>query len=125
MTRINVGVHPVELPSKLLLAEHYEMIRIPNAIVAMRVNLSAPIPAKFTLGRGHVRFFYNKIKFLHYRYTAIQAECQWRGYLTTCEDRTFRLIQEVYPELYNDYNPGPWDREIIIDRIESKGFTLI
>mgnify|MGYP000582521017 CR=1 FL=1 len=125
MTRINVGVHPSELPSKLLLAEHYEMIRIPNAIIAMRVNLSKPIPVDFTLGPGHVRFFYNKIKFLHHRYTEIQIECQCRDFIITHEDTSFKVVKEIYPELYNDYTPGPLDREIIIDRIESKGFTLL
>ena len=125
MTRINVDIDPSELPSKLLVAEFYEMIRIPNAIVAMRVDLSVPIPFEFTLGKGHVRFFYNKIKFLHDRYIYIYRECLERGFNVTFNDRSFILVLKFYPELYNDYISGPLDRQIVIDRIESKGFTLL
>lgn len=125
MTRINVGVCPNELPSKLLMAEFYEMIRIPNAIITMRVDLSVPIPLDFTLGKGHVRFFYNKIKYLHEKYNEIYLEAQSRGYNVTHNDRSFVLVHKIYPELYNDWFAGPLDRELIIDRIESKGFTLL
>lgn len=125
MTRINVGVQPWELPSKLLLAERYEMIRIPNAIIGMRVNLSVPIPVDFTLGKGHVRFFYNKIKYLHIRYIRIYWECETRGFIVEHNDRPFELVQIVYPELYNDWEAGPLDRELIVNRIQSKGFDLL
>lgn len=125
MTRINVGVDPDELPSKLLMAEFYEMIRIPNAIISMRVDLSVPIPLEFTLGKGHVRFFYNKIKYLHERYSEIYVEAKSRGFLVNHNDHPFMLVQKVYPELYNYWFAGPLDRELIINRIQSKGFTLL
>lgn len=125
MTRINVGVEPHELHSKLLMAEFYEMIRIPNAIITMRVDLSVPIPFDFTLGKGHVRFFYNKIKYLHERYNEIYSEAQSRGFNVIHNDRSFVLVQKVYPELYKYWFAGPLSRQLIIDRIESKGFTLL
>lgn len=107
------------------MAEFYEMIRIPNAIIAMRVDLSVPIPSDFSLGKGHVRFFYNKIKYLHERYNEIYSEAQSRGFNVTHNDQPFVLVQKVYPELYNYWFAVPLDRQLIIDRIESKGFTLL
>lgn len=123
MTRINAGVHPTELPSKLLLAEHREITRIPNAVLARGVNSS--IPAVFALGTGHVRFFYNKLKFLHLRYQDLYRECLDRGYNVTYKGESFERARSLYPSLYNDYDAGLLDRQLIVDRIESKGFTLL
>lgn len=57
MTRINVGVDPSELNTKMLIAEHREIKRIPNVIKSGRYSLTNQ-PKKFTLGTGHVKFFY-------------------------------------------------------------------
>ena len=74
MTRINVGIHPSELPIKMLIAEHREIKRIPNCIKSGRYSLT-DIPANFTLGQGHVKFFYNKLAYLRKRYEMIYKTC--------------------------------------------------
>ena len=74
MTRINCGIKVEELSDKHLLAEHREIKRIPNVIKSGKANLEN-LPEKFTLGKGHVRFFYNKIGYLASRYSEIYADC--------------------------------------------------
>lgn len=122
MTRINVGVHPSELPDKLLLAEHREIKRIPNAIKAGRYNLVG-IPDQFTLGTGHVKFFYNKQEYLHKRYVLIHRECIKRGFQVQYYGSCWTEL--AYSHLYHDYTPTDRDRQLIVERINSKGFTLL
>lgn len=119
MTRINVGVEPTELPNRLLLAEHREIVRIPNMI--WKSQRLSKIPDCFTLGTGHVRFFYNKLSYLRRRYDALYAECCRRGFNVTYMGESF---DDLPQRLYGNYEPTDSDRSIIVDRIRSKGFEL-
>jgi hypothetical protein len=120
MTRINVGIDPSELPTKLLLAEHREIKRIPNTIKSGKAKVSG-IPPAFTLGTGHVKFFYDKLLFLKNRYISIYDECILRG----CNVQSYAESFENVPiKLDNDYQPSVADRLLLIERITSKGFKL-
>lgn len=123
MTRINVGIRPSELPNKLLLAEHREITRIPNIISYGRAIVKN-IPSEFRLGQGHVKFFYNKLGYLHKRYKLLYQECLNRGFKVTNKESSFDLYTK-YPELFNDYEETIEDRQIIVERIQSKGFSLV
>jgi hypothetical protein len=116
MTRINVGVKPQELNDKMLIAEHREIKRIPNCIKKGRYNLDG-IPSVFTLGKGHVKFFYNKLEYLHDRYVDLYNECVNRGFNITNFEESFK---DLPSNLYNWYVEQPIDREIILERIQSK-----
>jgi hypothetical protein len=120
MTRINVGVEPKELPDRLLMAEHREIKRIPNCIKNGRFNLSK-IPERFTLGTGHVSFFYNKILYLKKRYQKIYQECLERGFNVTNFSESFENIDEYF---MNDYQETPRDRELLFQRFSEKGFDV-
>lgn len=74
MTRINVV--PVHLLSdKHLLAEYRELPRVFSLARPHLQNKVLPVmPAKYTLGHGHVKFFYNKISWLITRYIALCQE---------------------------------------------------
>ncbi len=78
MTRINIGVPPTTLTNKHLMAEHRELKRIPNVVSRGRYNLKTA-PPEFTLGKGHVSFFYNKLGYLFKRYEELYTECRARG----------------------------------------------
>lgn len=78
MTRINL-VPPSELCDQHLLAEHRELTRIPNAVLRGRYSLQNQ-PKEYTLGKGHVKFFYDKFFFLLNRYLEIERECLDRGF---------------------------------------------
>ncbi len=103
-------------PSKLLLAEHREITRIPNAVRRGRFSLGN-LPTTFRLGAGHVRFFYDKLGYLGERYGRLLAECQRRGFNVTDSHRRFDGMTGDYQETPAT---GNRDREI-----ESKGFKLL
>lgn len=116
MTRINCGIPPAELIDKHLLAEHREIKRIPNTIKSGKARIEN-IPDKFTLGKGHVKFFYNKLKYLNNRYLEIYQECISRGFNITAFHAAF---EDLPKELYNDYTPTEADRKIIRARIADR-----
>lgn len=116
MTRINVGVFPRELSDRHLLAEHREIKRIPNNIRSGKFNMNG-IPKEFTLGTGHVKFFYDKLLYLRKRYKRIYAECCKRKFKVTYYGNAWNEMPE---QLMNDYVERPQDREIILERIKSK-----
>lgn len=121
MTRINAGVHPAELPDKLLLAEHREITRIPNAVRRLNPSLDN-LPETFRLGTGHVRFFYDKMAYLCFRYLRLQTECERRGFQVTDNVSAFARIGN---QNFGNYSPSPADRQLVVDRIRSRGFELL
>lgn len=80
MTRINVV--PVEiLCDQHLLAEHREMARIPNCLLSGRLKYDyADRADDYVLGKGHIKFFSNKLGWLRQRYDQLHAECIARGF---------------------------------------------
>lgn len=117
MTRINAGIPPQNLKRQHLIAEHREIVRIPNTIKSGKANIK-DIPANFTLGKGHVKFFYNKLKFLRNRYELIYQECKARGYKMTYFGNAFSGLPE---HLFNDYEPTNESIEIVKKRILERG----
>ena len=122
MTRINVGIDPRELPKKLLIAEHRELIRIPNGVANNKFVSYNNIPKSFTLNSGHVLFFLDKLKYLKRRYEAIYESCVERNVDVTSFITCFDNLPS---HLYNDYLPKEHDRKLLIERISSKGFSLL
>ena len=116
MTRINLGIKPSELCNKHLLAEHRELKRIPNIIKSGRYSLNN-IPKHFTLGKGHVKFFYNKLLYLKKRYFQLHKECLKRGFHVIDFSSSFNNLPI---SLMNDYALRKGDREIIVQRINQK-----
>jgi len=113
MTRINSGIPTAELVDMHLLAEHREIKRIPNCIKSGRYSLEN-MPSTFRMGTGHVKFFYDKLQYLHNRYLDIYAECVSRGFNVTDYSECF---DDLPAELYNDYTPTDTDRMLIRERI--------
>lgn len=104
MTRINAGMPIKWLSDKHLLAEHREIKRIPNAVKNRKVNWDIPIPDKFTLGKGHVRFFYDKIRYLERRYKKLHEECIKRGFNVQDYSEAFKLYQP--DSFFDELNKG-------------------
>lgn len=116
MTRINCGVRASELNRQHLLAEHREIKRIPNQISSGRYNLE-DIPIKFKLGKGHVKFFYNKLLYLLNRYEEIYKECKSRGFNVEYYGNAWK---DLPLELMNDYTETTQDRIIVLARIKER-----
>ena len=120
MTRINL-VHPSELHQKHLVSEYREIVRV----FALARNCQneihkVKIPSSYTLGLGHVKFFYDKLKFVSNRYDSLCQEMHSRKF--TCnripkED----LHQGIDKSLFFDYVPTEEaikiNRERIADRM--------
>lgn len=112
MTRINL-VDPAELCDQHLLAEHRELIRIPNAIAKGKYHLRE-IPCDYVLGAGHVKFFYNKLTFLKNRYELLHKECLARGFKV---QNFWNNQLPDNPSLWNDYQPSENALKINRERI--------
>lgn len=113
MTRINL-VEPSQLSDKHLTAEYRELPRIFTLVMRQQEQhnynpITLGIPAQYTLGKGHVKFFYNKIGWLLERYEKLYVELQNRNYNLDCElyssvvkeARKLRLI------FFRPYTPKP------------------
>ena len=119
MTRINCGIPPRELNNKHLFSEYREMKRIPNMLIKGKYSLK-DIPENFTLGKGHVKFFYNKLLYLKNRNEELKNECLLRGINITDYSETYNIAISLFPNLSNDYIPSDRDREIIRKRISER-----
>lgn len=119
MTRISACVKPRELCDKMLLAEHREIVRIPNCIVSGKAKVKLDeIPPTFRLGKGHVKFFYNKIGYLHERYNQLRLECLRRGFNVSNYGSCFTKVPD---HLYKEWTPNEITvRPILVERINER-----
>ena len=120
MTRINI-VQPSELTDQHLVAEHREIFMVGSALQRSLRSKSwdiNSIPKRYTLNTGHVKFFYDKGKYLSKRYTELRKEMCLRG-MNPDTTRVFK--REQWPdELWNDWMPRVEDYKIIRQRIQEK-----
>lgn len=87
MTRINV-VPVEELVREHLIAEYREIVRVftlvrkaqQSGINKYNFKQKKKVPDKYTLGTGHVLFFYNKLRYVLNRYHALTNEMIKRNY---------------------------------------------
>ena len=120
MTRINI-VNPSELTDQHLVAEYREIFMVGSSLQRSLKSKnwdSKNIPKKFTLNVGHVKFFYDKGKYLSNRYDMLREEMKARG-MTPDVTRVFK--KEQWPdELWNDWTPTLEDYKLIRQRIEER-----
>ena len=121
MTRINL-INPEELTDQHLIAEYREITMVPAALKRTINSKSGfnleQIPKKFTLNKGHVKFFYDKGLYLNKRYHKLVKEMKKRGFQPN-EKRTFPK-EAFSTNLYNDWTPTLEDEKIIKERIAQK-----
>ena len=96
MTRINV-LPPALLTDAHLLAEYREL---PRVFTLARGSTGGPTPSRYTLGTGHVRFFYSRTGFLARRQAELIRELLDRGY-----NLTHRTAPEPIPGLDLEWEP--------------------
>ena len=117
MTRINV-VHPSELVDKHLLAEYRELPRVFQLAHDWwaRDGRLESLPRSYTLGTGHVRFFYDKLEFCRKRHLLLVYEMQSRGFQTNYE----RTPPILFKQLANDWKPTSEALHINRERIDDR-----
>lgn len=123
MTRINANIDPATLHRRHLVAELREITMIPAALTRAlrtktRADVLASIPKKFTLGTGHVRFFYDKQEFLRVRFHNLVREMKSRGY----SPDVFRsnAFWDFDPEFGNDWQASADDNALVQKRINER-----
>ncbi len=83
MTRVNL-IEPVDLLDQHLMAEYRELPMVGASLGRTLASINGydktKVPRRYTTGKGHVYFFYNKVDFLTKRYEAIVTELKQRGY---------------------------------------------
>lgn len=109
MTRINC-VDVSLLTDQHLFIEFREITRVRN--------LSRPLKdyGNYTLGEGHVKFFYNKAKYLHNRLEEIQAEMDKRA-IWNYQRKSYG---DHAPGLNEDWQPDKFARITNLIRLDGK-----
>lgn len=77
MVRINL-INPRNLTDQHLMAEYYELLMLIS--YARKHPDTKGIPKEFCLGKGHIRFFKNKLGYLKQRHKKIKKEMTRRGF---------------------------------------------
>jgi deoxyribonuclease (pyrimidine dimer) len=121
MTRINL-VPPEELTVKHLVAEYREITRLPSnlrkSLDRKTLFKMSEIPSQYTLGQGHVKFFYDKMLFLQKRFEQLVKEMLRRGYKPSYTDSSIFIPTDK--KFYNDYVPTPEALSINRERIKER-----
>jgi deoxyribonuclease (pyrimidine dimer) len=115
--RCNSGIHPSLLVDQHLLAEQSEILMIPGVLKRNNWQYKTKMPAKYTLGTGHMTFWNNKLLYLRKRHDEIKKEVARRGFKVTilCVD-----IDDYPKNLVNDWRPSIEDSLIVRNRITEK-----
>ena len=123
MTRINV-VQVKSLTTKHLVAEYRELPRIFALAYAASIRgelWNNSIPEDYTLGRGHVLFFYDKLLYLSRRHQELVNEMLKRGYKPNFKDDLFLVWKDRIPvEYWGNYKPTKHALKINIERINKR-----
>ena len=122
MTRINL-VPAEDLADQHLFAEWREIKMVPAALRrSMKTrtidSILAGIPKEYTLNKGHVTFFFDKMRFLYDRYCELTEELDHREYKLTYHDTHFIFDRDIpYVFRTRTWEPNDDDKIINIDRI--------
>ena len=120
MTRVNL-IPVEELSDQHLLSETREIKRIPNCIIKGRFSLKS-IPKNYTMGTGHVKYFYDKLIWLYHRYMDLYNECLKRGFEVTNYEDAFIQAGYENKDLCNNWIPTEQDIRVSRTRIAEKIF---
>ena len=122
MTRINC-VPVEELTDKHLGAEYRELPRLFGQIQKAIERGESPDdprnPTEYKLGKGHTRFFYDKVRWLCIRYDQLVHECYRRN-----RNVNFPLVPvsvaQIPPKWWHDWQPTPEALELNRQRIQER-----
>jgi deoxyribonuclease (pyrimidine dimer) len=122
MTRINT-IDPQDLTNEWLLAEARELPRIVNELIKHPARFKLQdIPKQYTLNKGHVTFFRNKLLYLSKRHELLLNELNIRG-VNFSKDVVVEL-DKLSPSIKmfacNDWKPSTRDHAILIERLDER-----
>lgn len=119
MTRINC-IPVEELSGPHLVAEYRELPRV--FALAHKAALRGPIvqPPQYTLGKGHMLFFYTRLGYLARRHVELVQEMKRRGYKPSFDGVERSQFPEIPDALWNDWAPTPEAMQLNRMRIEER-----
>ena len=119
MTRINL-VHPSELHTKHLVAEYREIVRVFSLARNCQDQIhKVKIPNEYTLGTGHVKFFYTRLGFISDRYDSLCAEMTSRKFNFTRVPKE-DLHSGIDKSMFYGYKPTEEAIKLNRDRIADR-----
>lgn len=123
MTRINI-IDPAHLYDQHLVAEYREIFMVPAALKRSLKRKTPIDPDKeiadtFTLNKGHVKFFYDKLLYLKKRYTSLIEEMKRRG-MNPDPERTFPDLDQFPDWTKGDWSPTLEEQKIVLERIQKR-----
>ncbi|MBN2102336.1 MAG: pyrimidine dimer DNA glycosylase/endonuclease V [Candidatus Aenigmarchaeota archaeon] len=113
MVRVNI-INPENLADQHLIAEYNEILMLIS--YAKRYPDTKGIPEKFCLGKGHMKFFKDKMKYIKSRHEKIKKEMEDRGFIPK---KTINL-SGIKNNLINDWKPDEADKSVIRKRLIEK-----
>ncbi len=119
MARVNSGVSPALLSDQHLVAESVEITMIVGSLRLNKYEIKGNVPDKYTLGKGHINFFKDKLVYLQKRLREVNDEMIRRGFKPGT-----KLDLDEFPDKYkNDWTPNLEDtmqlRLRITDRLQN------
>lgn len=105
-----------------LIAERRELRMIPPLLkkrIDSGKHSTLDIPSRFTLGKGHMLFWLDKMHYLSKRYDALVEEMGRRGF-NADPSLTFDMDYAKLSKMDNDWEPRPEDYDIIVTRLREK-----
>jgi len=120
MTRINC-VPVQELSGPHLVAEYRELPRV-FALAQKAAGRATQLvqPAHYTLGKGHLLFFYTRLGFLARRHAELIAEMKRRGYKPTFDGVRREDFPGVPEAFWCDWEPDLRALELNRQRIQER-----
>ena len=122
MTRVNL-IDPKLLADSHLFSEWREIVRIPTLLrdtfnKKSRNEINRSIPPEYTMGAGHVKFFLDKMQFLHDRHVALTEELHLRGYnLNDTKTSEEIFLQDIDNDFCLSYTPSKKEIKTNVERI--------
>jgi|SaaInlStandDraft_7_1057024.scaffolds.fasta_scaffold15966_5 deoxyribonuclease (pyrimidine dimer) len=113
MVRINL-INPKKLADQHLIAEYNEILMLLGYV--RKYPIEKDIPEEYCLGRGHIKFFKNKLLYLKKRHELLKKEMSKRNFIS---NKNINL-GEFNKKLRNDWKPNNKDFIIIKERIREK-----
>ena len=113
MVRINL-IHPRFLADQHLIAEYDEILMLLGYV--KKYPYIKDIPIKYCLGKGHIKFFKNKLAYLKNRHELIKEEMRKRGFKAEISIK----LNNFNKKLISNWKPTENDKKIIRKRLKEK-----
>ena len=119
MTRINL-IDPTCLSYRHLLAEYKEITRVFALAHQAGQRGSWKAPASYTMGGGHIKFFYDKLNWIAKRHAFLRMELIERGVKPKINRPETRWRRSIPDNQWNGWEPTRAEITISLQRLTER-----